>query len=265
MKRFGWVTPTLALVLLLGPIPLLSVETIPTPAVTVVALDAAHSSLAGLLAAVVKTDGVDYGEVRRQRATLEAYLAQLATVAVPVDRKGQLALWMNAYNAWTLAVVERMLPKDPAGWPRWSIRDQRPPLGPWKGFTFTVAGRAVTLDGIEHQILRPLGDPRIHVGINCASRSCPPLLPAPFTAATVEAQLEAAARAFAASTYHVRLDGSTVVANPILSWFAEDFAAAGGAAGWLRSRTRPEVVPHLGTDLRFFDYDWRLNLAGAGP
>ena len=251
--------------LLAAPMALLAEETLPTPTVAVAALDADHARFAGVLAAVVRADGVDYAAVRSRRGDLDGYLAQLAAAPEPAARTGKLALWMNAYNAWTLAVVERMLPAEPAGWPRWSIRDQKPPLTPWKHFRFTVAGRSVTLDGIEHQILRPLGDPRIHVGINCASRSCPPLLPAPFTAATVDAQLESAARAFAASPYHVRVTDGAVVANPILSWFGEDFTATGGVAGWLRPRTRPEVAALLDRPIRFFDYDWRLNLAGAAP
>ena len=260
-----WAMVVLGAVLLAAPIPLLAEETLPVPAVTVAALDAQHAGFNAVLTAVVRADGVDYAAVRTHRPTLDAYLAQLAAAPEPADRAGRLALWMNAYNAWTLAVVERMLPADPAGWPRWSIRDQKPPLTPWKHFRFTVAGRAVTLDGIEHQILRPLGDPRIHVGINCASRSCPPLLPTPFTAATVDAQLESAARAFAASPYHVRVVDGAVQTNPILSWFGEDFTAAGGVAAWLRPRTRPEVAALLGRPVTFFDYDWRLNLAGAAP
>ena len=104
---------------------------------------------------------VDYAGVKAD-PRLETYVAGLATASEPEGKEAQLAFWMNAYNALTVDLVTDE-------WPLASIRDLDGG-NPWRKRTFTVAGRSVTLDDIEHRILRPLGDPRIHAGVNCASR-----------------------------------------------------------------------------------------------
>ena len=258
----------LPLILLAGV--LAAVELVPTPALAAPPLDAGHAELAGVLAAVVRRDGVDYARLRAVRPALDRYRVQLAAATAPTARSEVLALWMNAYNALTLALVDRLLPADPAAWPVWSIRNGGSGArSVWQQHAFAVAGSTLTLDQIEHARLRPLGDPRIHLGINCASRSCPPLAVAPFTAAAVDAQLDHLAAAFAADPAQVRIAADAVEINPILVWFASDFAAAGGARGFLlRHLPATAAVARAlapGTPLRPFDYDWRLNLAGGAP
>ena len=86
-----------------------------------------------------------------------------------------------------------------------------------------AAGR-VTLDDIEHQILRrELKEPRIHFAINCASVSCPPLPPEPYRAATLDTQLDEAARRYLASPEGLRVDGDTLRVSSILDWYGQDF------------------------------------------
>jgi hypothetical protein len=244
-----------------------AVEEVPTPAVTVPPLDAEHREFAAVLRMAVKPGGVDYAALRADHAALDRYRAQLAAAAPPADRPGTLALFIDAYNAETLALAIAKLPADPAAWPAWSIKDAGGMFtSVWKGYSFVVAGRRCTLDELERAVLRPLGEPRIHFAINCASRSCPPLAAQPYLAATLEAQLEASARAFAASPYQMRLERGVLRTNPILDWFGDDFTAVGGVRAFLRARVPAgPVADYLagGQALEFFTYDWRLNLAAA--
>lgn len=244
---------------------LAAVQAVPTPGLSVPPLDPEHRELAAALAIAVKPDGVDYAALRADRAALDRYRAQIARAPEPAGRAERLALFINAYNACTLALVLDRLPADPAAWARWSITEAGvPPASAWQAWSYEVAGARHTLDAMEHAVLRPLGDPRIHMAVNCASRSCPPLAAEPYRAATIEAQLEAAARAFAASPAHLRLADGALQANPILLWFAGDFTAGGGVAAFLAARVPPgPVADHLaaGRPLAFLAYDWSLNLA----
>ena len=249
--------------------PVFAVDEVPTPAVDVPPLDAEHREFATVLHVAVKPDGVDYAALRADRAALDRYRAQLAAVALPADRPGKLVLFINAYNAQTLALVISKLPTDPAAWPTWSIKDAGGIFtSVWKAYSFVIAGRRYTLDEIEHKVLRPLGEPRIHVAINCASKSCPPLAAQPYLVATLDAQLKATARAFAADPYHLRLEQGVLRINPILDWFGEDFTAGGGVRAFLRANVPAgPVADYLAGSkpLKFFDYDWKLNLAAAKP
>jgi hypothetical protein len=126
----------------------------------------------------------------------------------------------------------------------------------------------VTLDELEHKLLRPLGEPRIHFAINCASRSCPALADKPYLASTLEQQLEDTATLFANNSYHLRLVDGEVITNPILSWFADDFTKGGGVTKFLAHRVKPSPLAEklsAGANLTYFTYDWALNLAEIPP
>ena len=244
----------------------LAAEDLPTPAITVPPLDPAQHELATVLTLCVKPHGVDYAALRRDHTALERYRAQLAATTMPKDKAGKIALLINAYNACTLHLVVLKLPADQAKWPKWSIKNAGDATADvWKAYTFELAGQRYTLDQMEHQLLRPLGDPRVHFAVNCASRSCPPLLSHPYLAATVDAQLESVATAFASDPYHVRLVSGKLQVNPILDWFSEDFTAVGGVAKFLAPRVSPKVRPYLDAEksIDYFAYDWLLNLAAT--
>jgi hypothetical protein len=232
-------------------------------------LDAEHALLGKALARSVQPGGVDYGALRADRTDLDAYRAQLAATTIPDDPAARMALYINAYNAWTLALVIDKLPSDPASWPSWSIKDAGTlAQNVWKTFEFELAGRRYTLDALEHELLRPMGDPRIHMAINCASKSCPALAATPYTAAGLEAQLAAAVVAFVDDPTQLRLSGDSLAVNPILDWFSADFAAGGGVAAFLKQHVRtPALREHFaaGRGFSYFEYDWRLNLAFAAP
>lgn len=243
------------------------------PAQAALPWDDQHQPWARTLERIVKPDGVDYQSLRRDHADLDLYLGQLAHAPEPHDTPEKLAFYINAYNACTVYVVNLLLPEDATQWPQWSIAVAGTPPGTvWKGYRFEIAGRRLTLDAIEHQILRPLGDPRIHLAINCASRSCPALAPLPYRAATLDSQLNAAAHTFVVDAQQLRLHDGVLLINPILSWFGDDFKPVGGVRVFLRSQVEDveKIKPHSleplitylsGTAaLQFFAYDWRLNI-----
>ena len=135
-------------------------------------------------------DGVvDYTGLLEERATLRRYLAQLAATdpdALAPDAR--TALWINAYNAFTLELVLDHLGRIDG------IRDI--PSGKrWKAERWKVGAATYSLDAIEHEILRPQGDPRVHFALVCASVSCPDLRAEAYLPGTLDAQLDDAPRA----------------------------------------------------------------------
>jgi len=178
------------------------------------------------------------------------------------SREEKLAFWINAYNILAIDLVRRHYPID-------SIRSIGGPLSPvWKKTAGEIAGRPYTLHEIEHEILRPMGEPRIHAAIVCASLSCPPLRREPYRAANLEAQLDDNVHRWLADPRKgARIDRSarTLYLSPILDWFADDFGDGVlpfvathlpvEEAGWIQAQGRALRV-------RYFDYDWSLNDAG---
>src|SRR4030095_12503639 len=136
---------------------------------------------------------------------------------------------IDAYNILAIDLVARHYPVA-------SIRDLGSLLRPvWKIEAGRVGGRAYSLDEIEHGILRPLGDPRVHMAIVCASVSCPSLAREPFVAARIDAQLDAASARFVANEQKgVRVEARGVRLSKIFDWFAADFAAGGGVLAFVR-------------------------------
>lgn len=236
-----------------------------TPVLTVPPLDSGHRLFAQVLKDVVRPDGVDYARLRADHSTLDQYRAQLAATTMPTDRNERLALLINAYNAFTLALVAEKLPADRSAWAGWSIKDAGGLVtSVWKLYTFELAGSRVTLDALEHAQLRPLGEPRIHFAINCASKSCPALAATPYTAPGLDAQFETAARSFTTNANQVQASSDGVRLNPILTWFAEDFTTSGGVRSFLLQRA-PDGATKTSLEgskpLNFFPYDWTLNVS----
>jgi hypothetical protein len=222
-----------------------------------------HPEWDRLLAGGTRDGLADYAYFRANRQVLDAYLGRVAASDLARLSPGHLkALLVNAYNACT---VRSILEHPGVG----SIR-QIP--GVWTVATHLVGGFEVTLDDIEHRILRPFfKDPRVHFALNCASRSCAPLPPWAYSGDRIEAQLEERTRAFLSDPRHLRVEGGRLLASRYFDWYAADFTGAGwlGAAAsigdYIARHAAPEVARFLESrpdaPLGFLDYDWDLNEA----
>jgi hypothetical protein len=215
----------------------------------------------------IGSDGINrfaYASARDARSSIESYIAFLTNgpfAITQLPRNSQLGIWINIYNALTVKVVLDHYPVK-------SIRDIRisPGLfsaGPWGKKLVTIEKQDVSLDDIEHRILRPIWkDPRIHYAVNCASIGCPNLQREAFTPDNAGSLLDAAARAFVNHPRGVQIINGKLVVSSIYVWFKEDFG--GDDAGVIRHLKRyasPELAAKLDTVTRIGDdqYDWSLN------
>jgi len=226
-----------------------------------------HDPLDSFLARYVVTKRgmnlVDYRAVTpSDRKNLETYIETLEGTDVDrLTRDQQFAFWVNLYNAATVRLILDHYPVD-------SIRDIdiSPGLfsdGPWQGKILRVAGEKLSLDDIEHRILRPIWqDPRIHYAVNCASLGCPELARQAYRAGALDTMLNAAARAFVNHPRGVRVERGDLILSRIYKWYAGDF---GGSAtdiiAHIRQYANPALSVRLGmmTHIRKYHYDWSLN------
>lgn len=236
-------------------------------------LDAEHSLFAGLLKQVVHPQGVDYAALYNDPDTLHSYLAQLAIATVPDGRDAQLAFWINAYNAATLALVLEKIP-DPKGnptkhWKDFSVMTSVD--GFWKKYEFQIAGEWLNIDSMQKVKLAALGEGRIHFAINCASVSCPALSAKAYTADNLEEQLDAAVRTFVADQRQVTIEatgwtgsGRKAILNPIMQWYAKDFGGSDQSVKEFlatHSASKEQANDLRKAELAYSAYDWGLNLS----
>ena len=215
---------------------------------------------------VAGPDGVarlDYGAVSdADRDRLQAYIERLGGVAISeYARPVQRAYWINLYNALTVEVVLEHYPVD-------SIMDIdiSPGFfssGPWGRKLVEVEGTPVSLDDIEHRILRPIWqDPRIHYAVNCASIGCPDLQPVAFTADNTEELLDRAARAYVNHPRGARLNDGELLVSSIYEWFQADCGGSErGVLAHLRRYAGAGLAARLEGRTGYDDhrYDWSLN------
>jgi hypothetical protein len=220
---------------------------------------------------VVRPDGANLvryaGVSEADRQALDAYLDKLSGIEISqYSRPVQFAYWVNLYNALTVDVVLDHYPVD-------SIRDiDISPgwfsSGPWGAELIEVEGTALTLNDIEHRILRPIWqDPRIHYAVNCASIGCPDLRPEPYTAGQLEPQLDAAARSYINDPRGARVSDGALTVSKIYTWYQEDFENSdAGVIRHLRQYANEDLAAALDGVSEIADsrYDWSLNEAPAG-
>lgn len=201
------------------------------------------------------------------RERLAGYIAAMAAQPIgQFNRDEQLAYWINLYNALTVKVVLDH-------WPVASILDIdiSPGLfssGPWGAPAVTVDGETLTLNDIEHRILRPIWkDPRVHYAVNCASVGCPDLAGRAYRAKGMTAMLDAAARAYVNSPRGARFDADgRLIVSKIYSWFVDDFGgSAASVLAHLRRYADAGLRRRLATikDIEATAYDWTVNAAPA--
>jgi hypothetical protein len=208
----------------------------------------------------------DYARLKAEgHRDLKAYVAALQKVdPARLDRPEQFAFWANLYNARTVDIVLDHYPVK-------SIKDislggglkALVTGGPWQAEVVKVAGVGLSLDDIEHKILRVVfKDPRVHYALNCASYGCPNLQVGAFTGAKLEAQLEAGARAFVNHPRGIDVTGGAVKASSIYTWFQADFGGSDAAVlDHVRKYAEPALKQKLAgaKSINSYDYVWTLN------
>ena len=269
-------TPVLVAILVLG-----------MPGATVAAFDRTHPLFDGLLRTQVIDGRVDYRRLVDDQDGLRAYLDQLAAVTpdelAAWPREDQLAFWINAYNAFVLMSVVEYYPLARhtlvgLAFPSNSIW-QVPNV--WKAARWHAANRLVSLDMLEHEIIRPnFREPRIHFALVCAARSCPNLRSEAYRGDRLNGQLEEQARRFLANPDKgLRLDARnhTVLLSKIFDWYGADFAQPSPSSARFSGRNGAEraviefVSSHSadpgvreflrnpGITIGYLPYDWTLN------
>jgi hypothetical protein len=248
-----------------GPIVTVGVNVPPAQRVPVDKIN--HSTWDRLLKKYVDANGyVAYAAWHASAAdqkALDDYLNHLSHASFGRDssREAQLAFWINAYNAVTVKGILREYPTT-------SIRNHTAKIygyNIWKDLQILVDGKSYSLEAIEHQVLRKMGEPRIHFAIVCASIGCPRLLNEAYTADRLDEQLTANAKAFFADPTKFVADTrtGTIYVSPILDWFGRDFGADTSAqmrsiAPYLPESARP-LAMSASVRVKFLDYDWNLN------
>ena len=249
--------------------------------------DHAHKDWDRVLKKHVLGSNVDYASLAKDTQLLDRYLTQLDAVPRAVvdawTRDKQLAFWINAYNAFTLRVILDYYPIK-----TWTFKGLVVPWnsiiqipGVWKKIKWEVAGQSLTLDHIEHGLIRPtFNEPRIHFAIVCASIGCPSLRAEAITFDKLEDQLEGQTRTYLSNTSKgVLLDyeNGRVCVSKLFKWFNEDFDVEAPSGFQLKNQTKKErnalnfIARYLkdprawkflqspDTDFDYLSYDWSLN------
>ncbi len=223
-----------------------------------------HSAFDQVLKTYVNNQGlVDYNGIAGDPA-FKAYLESLESANLDaMSRDAQLAFWLNAYNAVTIDKVIKWKPEK-------SVRETFIP-GVWTSTKFfttrdhTVAGKRLSQDDIEHEILRKqIKDPRIHFAIICASSSCPPLPRFAYTEENVQMKLEEETRKYINSDRGTRPDfaENTLYLSKLFDWFAGDFESKSGSVlDFLKPYLNEKALAFLERDpkIAYIHYDWSLN------
>ncbi len=227
-----------------------------------------HSVWNSMLRKYVDQNGmVNYRALKASSNDVQAIAGYLKTLSAAstrlhASRDARLAYWINAYNALTMHGILREYPTS-------SIRNHTAKLfgyNIWKDLQLYVGGQPYSLEQIEHQVLRKMGDPRIHFAIVCASISCPRLLNEAYVANRVQQQLDANARDFFSRPQNFRYDqrNRRFYMSAILSWFGEDFGANQAAqlrkiAPWLPDAASRQAAMQNSVSVSSLNYNWNLN------
>lgn len=227
----------------------MTTELISTTANSAVNID--HSQWDKLLKKYVNKEGfVDYAGFKKDVAALDSYLDQLSKNEPNEAWSVQelLAYYINLYNAGTVKLIVENYPVN-------SIKDIS---RPWGKNRISIGDSMISLDNIEHGILRKMNEPRIHFALNCASISCPKLLNEAFTASKINEQLERATKEF------INADKNDISAsNPKISslfdWYKKDFKVNGktDVIGFINRYS--DVKISQDAKISYMKYDWNLN------
>ncbi len=208
-----------------------------------------------LLKKHVTIDGyVDYKSFQKDEKQLDSFLSYLNATS-PVkswsDNKTK-AFWINAYNAYTIKLILQNYPLKSI----MNIKEKGKDA--WNIPFAKVGQKTYTLNHIEHEILRKdFDDPRIHVGVNCASGSCPKLANFAFTETNIESELEKLIQIFINDNSRNNITEKRVTISKIFEWFQGDFTRKGSLIDYLNSYS--DIKIRKNAKIRFLAYDWNLN------
>lgn len=209
-----------------------------------------HETWDALLKKHVSATGqVNYKGIKAEKSKLEDYLKTLSTNAPEESwsKAEQMAFWINAYNAFTIKLIVDNYPTS-------SITKLHAGK-PWDQKWIKIGSKTYTLNNIENDILRPqFKDARIHFAVNCAAKSCPPLLNAAWTAANLNANLDAQAKKFINNPAFNKLSEKKAEVSKIFEWYAADF---GKLIDFLNKYATTKVSAKA--KVSYLEYDWGLN------
>ena len=209
-----------------------------------------HSPWTEILQTYVSDKGeVNYKELRNNKSVLENYLEKLA--ANPPNDKWdtdtQKAYWINTYNACTIQLILE-------NYPIKSIKNIR---RPWSQNFIKIGEKTLSLNTIEHKILRPMGDPRVHFAIVCASESCPRLLNYAYESKTLQQQLEKVTKQFINDSSKNSINRSQLKISRIFKWFESDFPKKEAFITFLNIYSNIKISAEAEID--YLNYSWKLN------
>jgi hypothetical protein len=200
------------------------------------------------------TGNVDYKSLKADEAKLNDFLTYLNKTTPSKDWSAnkEKAFWINVYNAYTIRIILDNYPLKSIT----SIKNDGKTA--WKTPFVKVGGKTYTLDHVEHEILRKkFKDARIHVGVNCASGSCPKLGNLAFTEANVESELERLMKEFINDSTRNNLSKKKVQISEIFNWFKGDFTTNGTVIDYINKYADVEVSKKA--KIKYLPYDWSLN------
>jgi hypothetical protein len=218
-----------------------------------------NSIYASLLKKHVRKSRVNYDGFKKDEKLLDEYLVVLSRIdSKSLTKNSRFAFYINVYNANTIKIVLTKFP---------GINSIKEIGGffsnPWKQKFISLNNRVVTLDYIEHEVLRPqFKDPRVHFAINCASKSCPPLRNEPYEAKKLAQQLDDQAANFINDKKYNFIKGDTFYMSKIFKWFEDDFSDNQliFIKSYASNRLQEKLNSFQGNiKIRYLEYDWSLN------
>ena len=209
-----------------------------------------HEAWDGLLKKYVSSSGkVNYKGLKAEKAKLDAYLEALKNNPPQSSwgRDKTMAYWINVYNAFTVKLIVD-------NYPVASITKLNGGK-PWDKNWIKIGSKTYSLNNIENDILRPkYKDARIHFAVNCAARSCPPLLNRAWTAGSLNSNFEKRAKAFINNPKYNPIAADKVKVSKIFEWYAADF---GDLIGFLNRYSSTKI--NADAKVEYLEYDWNLN------
>lgn len=203
---------------------------------------------------ISETGVVDYKTMLKNKASLQNYITYLVETNPDTswsDDKTK-AFWINAYNAYTIHLILENYPVSSI------LKINKKGKDAWSQKFAVVGGKAYTLNEIEHEVLRKsYKDPRIHVGVNCASFSCPPILNKAFTEENVEVELERLMKRFINDPQRNIMNEKKVILSKIFEWYKGDFTKQGNLISYISKYSNVPLSKK--TKVRYMEYNWNLN------